>query len=212
MLIPFKTILETINFTPKGVIHVGACLGEDLDMYLAHGIDNLVFIEGNPVLIPRLKLKVGSSYPVIQALLSDKTGETVDFFLHYSYDRSNMGCSSLFEMSEQFKKSHPAIQKVGSIKVKTKTLDLALKEGNIDSNRYDFISMDVEGAELKVLHGAKETLKTTKAFLTEFSDSQRYTGQCVLKDLDEYLSDFGFKRVLTEYFDGKDYGDTLYLK
>ena len=57
--------------------------------------------------------------------------------------------------------SHEPVAKVGEIN--SITLDELLK----DEKEISLIKIDVEGAELKVLHGMKEVIKRTKSILIE---------------------------------------------
>lgn len=74
--------------------------------------------------------------------------------------------------------------------IECRTLDFLM--GNIVSC-VDLIWMDVQGAELKVLEGAKETLKLTKYIYTECQEG-RYHGQPGLEGIMEALP--GWKFVL----------------
>jgi hypothetical protein len=48
MLIPFRQLLFKFKRIPKGIIHVGAHIGEEAFQYEECGIDNVIWIEGNP--------------------------------------------------------------------------------------------------------------------------------------------------------------------
>ena len=57
----------------------------------------------------------------------------------------------------------------------------------------DFLWIDVQGAEYKVLKGGIETLKKTKAIYTEYSLKELYEEQKDLWFIANYLKDIGFK-------------------
>ncbi|WCJ59683.1 FkbM family methyltransferase [Fontisphaera persica] len=61
------------------------------------------------------------------------------------------------------------------------------------SQIYDTIIIDVQGAELEVLKGAKKTLKKIKYIITEASDYSAYKGCCTLNELADYLRMHGFR-------------------
>jgi len=70
----------------------------------------------------------------------------------------------------------PEWENFPKIQVKTKTLD------SYNFNQLDFIKMDVEWFELKVLQGAENTIRKHKPIMyIEMSDSEAYT---YIKDLD----------------------------
>lgn len=93
------------------------------------------------------------------------------------------------------------------IKVKIITLASFLKENKI--NEVDFIHMDVQGAELKVLKGSKEHIKTIKAIWLEVADVELYKNQPLRVDIETFMKSNGFDLIKSE-FEGK-VGDQLYL-
>ena len=73
----------------------------------------------------------------------------------------------------------------------------------------DFIHMDVQGAELKVLEGAKDNLSKVKAIWLEVSDIKLYENQPLRIEVENFMKDNGFylyKTVLEGNF-----GDQLYI-
>jgi FkbM family methyltransferase len=74
------------------------------------------------------------------------------------------------------------------IVVPTKTLDDWAEEQGIRS--IDLIWADVQGAEGDLIAGGTETLRKTRYFYTEYSNSQLYEGQLNLRELLSRLPDF----------------------
>jgi FkbM family methyltransferase len=58
--------------------------------------------------------------------------------------------------------------------------------------RPDFLKLDVQGAELDILHGAALTLQSVKMIELEVAFNQQYIGQPLFSDLDSFLRDRGF--------------------
>jgi hypothetical protein len=75
----------------------------------------------------------------------------------------------------------------------------------------NFLAMDVEGYELEVLKGATKHLQHIDYILTEVSCEERYKGQPMVEDLDNFLVPYGFERVETNW-GGINWGDALYIK
>jgi len=94
-----------------------------------------------------------------------------------------------------------------TIDVKTITLHSFLTDNKIDS--VDFIHMDVQGAELKVLIGANDFIKKTKAIWLEVADIELYKNQPLRKDIENFMNSNGFYLVKSE-MEGK-VGDQFYL-
>ena len=71
--------------------------------------------------------------------------------------------------------------------------------------------LDVQGNELAVLKGAKNTLKHIDYVFTEFNTVEMYEGCPSLDELDDTLYPLGFDRVQTWYTQ-QHWGDAFYLK
>lgn len=93
------------------------------------------------------------------------------------------------------------------IKVETISLNTFLNENNI--SEVDFIHMDVQGAELKVLIGAKKYISSIKAIWLEVSNVELYKNQALRKDIELFMNTNGFYLIKSE-FEG-NVGDQLYL-
>lgn len=67
-----------------------------------------------------------------------------------------------------------------------------------DIDHVDFIWADVQGAEEDLILGGLETLKRTRFFYTEWSDSELYEGQITLKQIKSLLPDFRVVKIFNE--------------
>jgi len=94
-----------------------------------------------------------------------------------------------------------------TIAVNTITLSSFLINNSITI--IDFVHMDVQGAELKVLEGAKEYIKNIKAIWLEVADVELYNSQPLRKDIEEFMYSNGFYLVKSE-IEGQ-VGDQFYL-
>jgi len=93
------------------------------------------------------------------------------------------------------------------INVETVTIKKFMEKTN--TTIVDFIHMDVQGAELKVLEGAKDNLSKVKAIWLEVSDIKLYENQPLRIEVENFMKDNGFylyKTVLEGNF-----GDQLYI-
>ena len=77
--------------------------------------------------------------------------------------------------------------------------------------RFNFITLDIQGAELKALKGMEEYLPHIKYVYTEVNSNYVYENCTLVSELDEYLSKFAFKRVETSWHQA-EWGDAFYIK
>jgi FkbM family methyltransferase len=76
---------------------------------------------------------------------------------------------------------------------------------------FDYIHIDVQGAELQVFRGGPQMLSSCKAIWCEVSNVELYKGQASKKDVIEYLADKGFV-VIKDTCGEKTSGDCLFVR
>ena len=90
------------------------------------------------------------------------------------------------------------------------TLDTFFERENIDPTGYDFWNFDIQGAELLALKGALQSLRYAKVLYLEVNERELYKNCALISDIDEFLLQYNFKRVLTNMTQ-HGWGDALYL-
>jgi len=195
----------------KGVLHIGAHRGEEAEDYQKNGVKRVVWVEGNPDLMPELKQRTsrftGLLQNYVEACVSD-TEEDIEFNI-----ASNGHSSSILELGTHAT-MYPHIVYTKTVKVRTQRMDkLIPKFSSFSMSDFDFLNLDVQGAELKVLQGFGELLKSPnlKAIYSEVNMEHVYKDCCLVEELDEYLKTFGFQRIVTAAPE-KTWGDALYIK
>lgn len=97
--------------------------------------------------------------------------------------------------------------------VETCTLDRWCEDNNIDTKRVDIIKLDIQGAELKALHGARKVLKTAQAVYAEVSFVPLYKDSPLFGDIESFMQECGFTRAAIYPSDQPhNWGDALYIK
>ena len=100
---------------------------------------------------------------------------------------------------------HPNVKFPSTEEVEVHLLD------EYDCKDYNFINMDVQGYELEVLKGGTKVLEKVDYVYCEVNRDEVYEGNAYVEQLDEFLSQYGMKRVETEWA-GEIWGDALYVK
>jgi FkbM family methyltransferase len=75
-------------------------------------------------------------------------------------------------------------------------LDTFMQQSNLQGRVIDFIWADIQGAEVKLIKGGKETFKNVRYFYTEYSNGDLYVGDEGLQGILNNLPDF---EILCDY-------------
>lgn len=188
-------LIETNAFLcgAKGVIHIGANVGQECRLYGEMELP-VVFVEALDGPFHELAQEVGwySDQKAFQYLLTDKDDAEYDFHIANNDAQS----SSIFEFGGHTR-IWPSVKYVNKVKLKSATFRTMVEKEGIDLSLYDALVMDVQGAELLALKGMGELLDHFNFIRCETADFEVYKDCCQMKDLDEYLSAFGFTRTKT---------------
>jgi FkbM family methyltransferase len=207
MLIKFKDLIEKYKINVKGVLHIGAHHAEEAESYESCDVKQVIWVEADSNTFGTLT-NIIKKYPFHKAYCfaaSNSEEDEVDFHV-----ASNGESSSILKMDKHLQ-HHPHISIVGNKKVKTKIVDNFIKEENINLKQYNFLNLDIQGAELMALKGMKESFKDIDYIYSEVNTANLYENCPMIEEIDEYLSQFGFERKetsLTQY----EWGDAFYIK
>ena len=194
----------------KGVIHVGANLGQERDIYAAKDL-NVVWIEPIPEIFERLT-KLIAPFPKQKAfcrLITDVDDREYSLNLSNHDGRS----SSIFELAEH-RKLWPDTSFTGKITVKSIRLSTLVRRESIELSTYDTLVMDTQGSELLVLQGAIDSLSRFRFIKTEVADFESYKSCCQFPEINEFLVQQGFRLIAKHEFVRRkgtgSYFDVLY--
>ena len=202
-------LFKSTYFKLKGVLHIGAHLGEEADAYAKHGTGQVVWIEGSHDMCCRLKERL-VFYPGQKAyccLASDKDGQSVEFHV-----TSNDGhSSSVLELNQRvFELDYPDISTVSKVQMKTLRLDNFMRNQGIDLTDCNFLNVDVQGYELPVIKGLGSILHQFEAVICELHYSSLYLNSTVPHELEDYLLEHGFSRAWISV--SKNEGSGIWIK
>ena len=195
-------LFERHSCKPKGVIHVGAWDCAEMGCYVHIFEKNVVWVEANPQTFENLSKPQADAHGhrIFNYALGSVDNKEVSLKIMPKADGS-----SIYECVGQIP--------ISEIKMKTKTLDTLIKEEEIDMSSYDFLNIDVEGAEHDVLEGMKENLHKIDYLFLEASLRERHKGTKKFKEMHEYIVDKGFKILeFSDSFRTLGWGDAFYRR
>ena len=206
MLIKFNDIVNKYG-KPKGVIHIGAHLLEERNDYLSHGLNNTIWIEANPKIYSQIEHvnNKNSNERAFNFAISDIDNVMCKFNI-----TNNGQSSSILELDKHIE-HHPHIHVTEILNVNSKRMDSLINENDINVSDYDFINLDIQGAELLALKSFGELIKNFNYIYNEVNIASIYKNCALITEIDEYLNNYNFERVettITQF----EWGDALYLK
>ena len=207
MLISFEeiiNILQSKNIKINGCLHIGAHECEELPFYQKLGLNNnqIVWIEAIPVKVEQSILKGIPN--VYNYVITNKDDTEVVFKI-----TNNVQSSSILDLGTHLEE-HPGIYYVNKFITKSITIDSFFERNKIDASKCDFWNLDIQGAELLALKGAVKSLKYVKVLYLEVNEKELYKNCGLITEIDEFLSNFHFKRVVTN-MTKHGWGDALYI-
>jgi FkbM family methyltransferase len=196
----------------RAIIHIGANEGQERDLYAEHSL-YVLWVEALPDVFQKLTNNL-RNYPkqrAVNALVTDKEGEHYDFHVSNNAGES----SSIFDFKGH-REIWPEVNFTRTIRLCSTTLPTLLRKEGLNQSGFDALVLDVQGAELLVVHGAGEALKSLKFIKTEAADFESYQGACTETTLSQALKERGFSPCHKEWFAGKEgvgsYYDILYKR
>jgi hypothetical protein len=126
------------------------------------------------------------------------------------FNRSNNNQSSSILELGLHKVFHPTIDYIESFEVETTVLRNILSK--YPTIEFNFLNLDIQGAELKALKGMEEYLNKVDYIYTEVNEDYIYKNCALVSELDEYLKKFGLYRVETYIVPNVKWGDAFYIR
>ncbi len=207
MLISFtdiNNILVSNNINIIGGFHLGAHDCEELGFYSELGLkpEETIWIDAIPAKVTEA---INRNIPnVYNALITDCDDADVIFNVS-----NNVQSSSVLELGTH-EQEHPEVVYVDKICMKSITVDSFFERNNIDASKYNFWNFDIQGAELMALKGAAKSIQYAKAIYLEVNETELYKNCGLITDIDAFLAQYKFKRVLTNITQ-HGWGDALYI-
>ena len=198
----YKNLKKKYNLKINGIIHIGAHYGEEVLDYIESGVNDIILFEplkNNFNILSDRMQHLNANIILHNTALGSILQKTT------MYVSDNEAQSSSILVPNVHLTHHPNINFPDMEEVSVKLLD------NFNYKNYNYLHIDVQGYELEVLKGATETLKHIDYILCEVNRDELYEGNAYVEEIDEFLKQYGIKRVET-YWMGDIWGDALYIK
>ena len=192
------------------IIHIGACLGEEIDFYKTLNPKLVYWFEPNQNLLERLNQNVATTDFISQVFpyaASNKTSKAI-FNIIENPSKDNQGCSSLNNLKVH-SQLYPDIKLTGTSIVETVQLDSFLAENGLVP-QFDLVSLDTQGHDYEIL-SSTECIFTAKIIVIETASVELYEGQKTTEQIDNFLATKGYKKEYYHAFH-EVWGDSLYIK
>ena len=186
------------RFAKTGIVHVGADVGQEVAQYFNYGFKSIILVEANPERYQVLLSKFGSDprIRIFNYAICDKRG-TIDFHIHTSRSGSTEPASIL--PMKRFNEIVKTLHTAKTIQVPAITLDALFEENQIALGDYNFLNIDIQGAELLAFWGARKLLASVDVIVSEVNVVEMYEGGALEGDLVKFLEHEGFEKKHAVY-------------
>jgi FkbM family methyltransferase len=171
-----------------GVIHVGANIGQERDLYRRRDL-RVLWVEPIPEVFATLQRHIAglADQRAVQALITEHAGEA-----HELHVASNQGGSSSILPMKRHAELWPEVRYERTIRLRSDSLPSLLERLQLRPQDYDFLALDTQGSELQVLRGAVPLLPHFRFVKVEVADFEAYAGGCLLADVERFFAEHGF--------------------
>lgn len=204
-MIDYGAVMKRCGIEAKDVLHIGAHEGHEDTVYQRLGFKNRLFIEAQPDTFAVLSKNLEGTGALCENIaISDRQG-FADF-----YTTSFSQSSSLLKLDKHLE-VYPSVTDAGVQRVKTTRVDDILSSETYRQLDYNFMNVDIQGAELLCLSGACASLSRFDILNLEVNFDTLYKDAVHVSQLDAFLSVFDFIRVDTVLFHAS-WGDAIYVR
>lgn len=196
------------DLEPSGLIHVGAHNGQEVGAYKASGSRPVLLVEAQDGPYAKLVEAVDGEpgFHPIQACCSSVGGRQVDFRI-----ASSSGQASSYLKPEKHLEYYPGIKFDESVPMTTSTLDEIILDNHLVPEQFEYLALDVQGAEMDILVGADKTLPHIKFAWLEVNFGGLYEGDTGLYPMIDFMRGRGFDLYFLR-MGRKTWGDALFIR
>lgn len=187
----------------KGVISVGANLGQEVEGWMSLGIKDFILFEPVKTTFERLE-RIMSNKGANIILFNMALGNT-NGTIWMNVETCHQGKSSSILEPFLHLTQYPDIEFTAKEQVKINKLD------NIFYNRrkYNQLHVDTQGYELEVLRGAEDSLRFIDRITIEVYRKELYKGCPMYEEVSQHLFDRDF-HLVEVFWKGMSWGDATF--
>lgn len=180
----------------KGVLHLGAHRGQEAAAYAAAG-KPVVWVEAQPKMHARLSERIAAhaDQRALCALLDEVDGRQRSLKISNNDDGVSSSLFAFGPYAQGERSLWPALDlhMVRELTLTGVTLDTLLQSNELTAQQHDHWVVDVQGAELLVLRGARKSLESCRSLVVEVSLVAVYDGAVLWPELSAWLRTQGFE-------------------
>lgn len=180
----------------RGVLHVGAHYGLELESYLACGFERVTYVEANPEVWERLEehLDFWRHWGEVMQRHYQARPPHLEVLRAAASDQERMARLHLTEcpgQSSLMAPLDPNIKVLSDVEVATARLDDLIEP----TANYSLLVLDIQGAELQALRGAPRLLQQVRMVVVEVNYKRRYQGCPLAPEVEDFMESCGFRPV-----------------
>jgi FkbM family methyltransferase len=190
----------------RGVLHVGANVGQERFVYDAFGL-NVVWVEPIPSVFQTLASNV-AQFPnqrALNYLVTAEDGKEYQFNIATNEGRS----SSILDLAKH-KEMFPEISYTSAITLTGSTLESIVKREKIDLSKHEALILDTQGSEFQILGSSSNILRQFKFIAVEAADFEAYDNCGQIETMSAFMQAHGFREHRREVQNYKDGLGTYY--
>lgn len=199
--------MGTAGFPVESVLHVGANEGQERFDYRQTGASPCIYVEPVDAAFAILEENLAGmpGHVAVRAVCAGREGERVLFNV-----ASNGGQSSSILPLGDHAEHHPDVVYTATQEMLTTTVD-RLVAAHSPKRVPNLLVVDAQGADLRVLQGATQSLPAIEGVFVEVSEAPLYEGGCTEAEITGFLRAYGF-RLRWMSLDGRGHGNAFYCR
>lgn len=207
MKLDLYALCQQYNFIPRGIIHVGAYEGKDLKRYPTPDTAKILLIEANPTAVEQLQVNYESkpNFLIVHSAIANQDNTVT---LNLASIESN---SSILPLSG-YQDIYPNLKVTQQVTVPAHSLDTLLSELNLRPEDFNFLYLDIQGAELLALEGASQLLNSIEAIYTTVSYKDLFEGGSLIEQVSAFLAEYNFVCVAEASLYHPACGEAFYIR